>query len=254
MPKASKTSNTANLNISENVSDKTLSVIEPSLISEKKTKAPRTKVPKQSTEGNTVTVTVTEPTTVLDVPVTIQPALSLEDTTVTNTVSVIETEEPEVSVVSQSLEFVSKLNQISVLFNQLKTEYKTLEKKWLKELKASSKSSKHKKRKINANRAPSGFVKPALISDELATFLQKPVGTWLARTDVTREINLYIQKNKLQDTTNGRRIIPDGKLATLLKLQSTDELTYFNLQKYMSSHFIKAEKEVVQVAQASATV
>lgn len=252
MPKASKTTNTATLKVSENVSDKTLSVVEPSLLSEKKTKAPRVKAPKQSTEG--ITVSVTEPTTVLEEPVTIQPALSLEDTTVTNTVSVAETEEPEVSVVSQSLEFVSKLNQIGVLFNQLKTEYKTLEKKWLKELKASSKSSKHKKRKINANRAPSGFVKPALISDELATFLQKPVGTWLARTDVTREINLYIQKNKLQDTTNGRRIIPDGKLATLLKLQSTDELTYFNLQKYMSSHFIKAEKEVVPVAQASSTV
>jgi hypothetical protein len=30
-----------------------------------------------------------------------------------------------------------------------------------------------------------------------------------------------------------------------LKLKKTDELTYFNLQRYMSPHFSKAEKAVV---------
>jgi chromatin remodeling complex protein RSC6 len=64
----------------------------------------------------------------------------------------------------------------------------------------------------------------------------------MARTDVTREINTYIRTNKLQDKENGRKINPDKKLATLLKLKTTDELTYFNLQKYMSPHFAKAVK------------
>ena len=49
----------------------------------------------------------------------------------------------------------------------------------------------------------------------------------------------------LQDKENGRKIHPDAKLATLLKLKKTDELTYFNLQKYMSHHFAKSTKEVV---------
>jgi chromatin remodeling complex protein RSC6 len=57
---------------------------------------------------------------------------------------------------------------------------------------------------------------------------------------VTREINTYIKANKLQDPTNGRHIIPDAKLKTLLKIKKGEELTYFNLQKYMSTHFAKA--------------
>jgi len=83
-------------------------------------------------------------------------------------------------------------------------------------------------------------VKPTRISDELASFLGKDKGTEMARTDVTREINLYIRSNNLQDTANGRKINPDTKLTSLLKLKTTDELTYFNLQKYMSPHFQKA--------------
>jgi chromatin remodeling complex protein RSC6 len=64
----------------------------------------------------------------------------------------------------------------------------------------------------------------------------------MARTEVTRDINAYIRKNNLQDKANGRKINPDEKLAELLKLKKTDELTYFNLQRYMSPHFAKAVK------------
>jgi upstream activation factor subunit UAF30 len=70
----------------------------------------------------------------------------------------------------------------------------------------------------------------------------------MARTAVTRDINAYIRTNKLQDSTNGRKINPDAKLQTLLKLKKTDELTYFNLQRYMSPHFHKAEKAVASVS------
>ena len=85
----------------------------------------------------------------------------------------------------------------------------------------------------------SGFVKPSLISDELAIFLGKPFGTITKRTDVSSEINTYIQENGLQDPQNSRKIIPDEKLRTLLRINEGDELTYFNLQRYMKHHFIK---------------
>lgn len=84
-----------------------------------------------------------------------------------------------------------------------------------------------------------GIVKPTLISDELAIFLGKPIGTEMARTSVSKEINTYIRENWLQDPRNGRKINPDEKLRTLLRLSEGDELTYFNLQKYMKHHFIK---------------
>jgi len=142
-------------------------------------------------------------------------------------------------------EFLSKIQQMSGMVASLKADFRVLEKKWSRDLKAAQKQSSKRKRKTGT-RSPSGFVKPTRISDELATFLEKPSGTEMARTDVTRHINAYIRGNNLQDKANGRKINPDTKLASLLKLSKTDELTYFNLQKYMSPHFAKNVKvEVV---------
>jgi upstream activation factor subunit UAF30 len=155
--------------------------------------------------------------------------------------------EGEAPIAEQSVEFLAKLQQLGVLISSLKAEYRTLEKKWTRELKTAQKQSSKRKRKAG-NRAPSGFVKPTRISDELAKFLEKPTGSEMARTEVTREINTYIRAHNLQDKENGRKIIPDTKLATLLKLKKSDELTYFNLQRYMSPHFAKATKDVVVAA------
>jgi upstream activation factor subunit UAF30 len=153
--------------------------------------------------------------------------------------------EPEVDthVAEKPVEFLAKLQQLGVLISALKAEYRTLEKNWTRELKVAQKQSSKRKRKVG-NRAPSGFVKPTRISDELAKFLEKPSGSEMARTEVTRDINKYIRNHNLQDKENGRKINPDNKLATLLKLKKTDELTYFNLQRYMSPHFAKASKDV----------
>ena len=152
-------------------------------------------------------------------------------------------EEGDAPLAEQSVEFLAKLQQLGVLISSLKAEYRTLEKKWTRELKSAQKLSSKRKRKAG-NRAPSGFVKPTCISDELASFLGKDKGSEMARTEVTREINKYIRTNDLQDKKNGRKINPDTKLASLLKLKKTDELTYFNLQRYMSPHFAKATKTV----------
>lgn len=146
------------------------------------------------------------------------------------------------AITEQSANFMSKLQQLSVMLSTIKTEYRALEKKWSRDLKTAQKLSSKRKRKAG-NRAPSGFVKPTKISDELASFLGKEKGTEMARTEVTRDINKYIRTHNLQDKDNGRKINSDTKLAALLKLKKTDELTYFNLQRYMSPHFAKATKE-----------
>lgn len=143
----------------------------------------------------------------------------------------------------QSAELFTKLTQMSGIIASLKNEYRSLEKKWLREIKVAQKSQAKRKRK-SGNRQPSGFVKPTKISDELAQFLEKPVGSEMARTEVTREINKYIQAHQLQDKSNGRKIVPDAKLQALLKVEALQELTYFNLQRYMSPHFFSASKAV----------
>jgi len=150
--------------------------------------------------------------------------------------------EVDAPVAEKSVEFLAKLQQLGVVISTLKTEYRALEKQWSRELKTAQKQSSKRKRKAG-NRAPSGFVKPTRISDELAKFLEKPTGSEMARTEVTRDINKYIRTHNLQDKENGRKINPDTKLAALLKLKKTDELTYFNLQRYMSPHFAKATKD-----------
>ena len=142
------------------------------------------------------------------------------------------------SLLALYAEYSTKLQQSHNTWSQLRSEFKVLERQTFRELKNAEKVIK-KKRKAG-NRAPSGFVKPTLISSELAEFLGKPVGTEMARTEVTREINKYIQANSLQNKENGRHINPDKKLQSLLKLKKGEELTYFNLQRYMSPHFAKA--------------
>lgn len=79
--------------------------------------------------------------------------------------------------------------------------------------------------------------KPTLISNELCFFLGDPNETEMAHAKVTAKIIEYIRENDLQCKINGRRIIPDTKLAKLLKVKSNDTLTYFNLQRYLGPHF-----------------
>jgi len=150
--------------------------------------------------------------------------------------TVVETE-AESGISSDFTKILASIQEITSKISSLKTELRSLEKRATRELKAANK----KKRNVSKHpRTPSGFVKPTRISTELAAFLGKSEGTQMARTEVTKEINAYIRANHLQNKDNGRIINADAKLSALLKLKKGDELTYFNLQRYMSPHFPKA--------------
>lgn len=150
-------------------------------------------------------------------------------------VEVAVSEEPTLS--DSFTTMLAHLNALRSQITSLSSQLRSLRTRSEREIRQALKTSKKRK---STNRKPSGFVKPALISTELATFLSKPKGTEMARTEVTREINTYIRENNLQNPQNRRFILPDAKLRKLLKVGKTDELSYFNLQKYMSPHFPKA--------------
>ena len=154
-------------------------------------------------------------------------------------------------IASQFASISSKLQQVVAFAATLRSELRALERHAVKEIRTAQKASAKKRRKVG-NRAPSGFVKPTLISKELSEFLGKTDGSEMARTEVTREINAYIRNNNLQDKENGRRINPDTKLKSLLKLKKGEELTYFNLQRYMSPHFATAKTTAAAVALSAA--
>jgi len=170
---------------------------------------------------------------------TVDPVVPPVDTPVDTVVP--ETEAVDATSVLDILAaYGAKVHQHVAEAVQLKNEFKAIEKRVQRELKNAQKKASNRKR-TSGNRQPSGFIKPTLISTELAAFLGKPDGTELARTAVSKEINQYIRANSLQEPTNGRKINPDAKLAKLLKIGKGEELTYFNLQRYMKHHFVKAE-------------
>ena len=171
---------------------------------------------------------------------TTKPAEVAPTNPVTTTPATTEEPDLEEELSASCIELSAKLQNLCTQSTALKNEFKNLEKRFMKEIRTLCRAQARKK--IRAHRQPSGFVKPARISDELADFLQKTKGSEMARTDVTREINAYIRKNNLQDSVNGRKINADSKLQKLLKVGTGDELTYFNLQKFMSPHFYKENK------------
>lgn len=212
------------------------------------------------TSKQTTTAPLATPATVKDVAPATEPkkvaAKKPKANTVVEVPATVEKQDTPVAVVEEVVSedlvelltsFNNKINQGCAFFNSLKTQFKVLQKSVLKAHKTAQKVSNRKNRR-SGNRQPSGFVRPALISDELAVFLGKPIGTEMARTDVSKEINQYIRTNKLQDEKNGRQINADAKLTALLKLEGTDSLTYFNLQRYMKHHFVKIEVPVEAAA------
>ena len=144
------------------------------------------------------------------------------------------------SVASQLLEEKNQAHTnfqlIMNTISSLKVNMKNIDKLTTRLMKEAAKSSKKKK----ASNGLSGFEKPTLISDELAAFFGKDKDTLMARTEVSKLIHEYVKSNNLQMEGNCRVIKPDSKLQKLLGTDSSkEELTYFNLQKYLKKHFRK---------------
>ena len=137
---------------------------------------------------------------------------------------------------TQFVEVIQILNTFKTTITTLSSQLKVLERKVLKNMKKLEKESKKNKNK--GNRKASGFAVPTKISKDLCKFMGVTEGTQLARTEVTKYIIQYIKDNDLPDKSNRKIIKPNTKLKSLLKTKKDDEVTYFNLQKYMNKHFI----------------
>jgi chromatin remodeling complex protein RSC6 len=137
-------------------------------------------------------------------------------------------------------QFDGLINGLTLVKTQIITlqqTLKVLEKNVKKQMKGLKKEVT--KNKIKGNRQPSGFAKPSKVTKELCDFMNMTEGTEIARTEVTKALIEYIKENKLENKTNSRFIVPDDKLKFLLDIEDGHELTYFNIQKYMTKHFIK---------------
>lgn len=89
-------------------------------------------------------------------------------------------------------------------------------------------------------RANNAFLKLRPISDELCTFMSLPLKSQKSQTDVTKFIAGYVKSHNCFDPSFKRRILPDTKLAKLLRVTDKNEVSYLNLQTYLKVHFLKA--------------
>ena len=125
--------------------------------------------------------------------------------------------------------------QLTALGSQIKSAEKHVQKR-MKQLDKEIKKNKNK-----GNRNPSGFAKPSKISPQLCKFMGIKEGSEMARTEVTKYIIKYVKDKKLENPNDAQFIKPDNKLKSLLNMKNKDDhLTYFNIQRYMNKHFIKA--------------
>lgn len=97
-----------------------------------------------------------------------------------------------------------------------------------------------KKRTRKPQAQPSGFARPGPITHELSVFLGSAKGEPVARTTVTKQMSAYIKDNNLQNPERKREIVLDNSLAKLFSKKVGDTIEYFEIQKLLKNHYIKA--------------
>ena len=94
---------------------------------------------------------------------------------------------------------------------------------------------------LGSKRKPRGFACPTRVSDALCDFMGKLRGAKISRTETSTFLSKYIEDNGLQDPIRKNVIVPDEALVKLVGKDAieSEELTYFNMQKHLTQHFIK---------------
>jgi len=126
------------------------------------------------------------------------------------------------------------LTEMTALRNELKSLTKIVRK-----IKAKQDDPTGEK---SASRAKNnGFNREQKISEKLRIFLNLPEGKLVSRSTVTRSINEYVKANDLKHPDNGRILVLDQKLRDLLEPPADTQVTFLNLQKFLSPHYTKVE-------------
>ena len=120
----------------------------------------------------------------------------------------------------------------------LRAEVKTLT-KLVRKIKNTQEDPDGEKAKARA--ANNGFNRKQDVTPKLREFLGLPADELISRSEVTKIVNKYIIDKGLKHPENGRQIILDDKLRDLLAPPAEVVVTYLNLQKYLSPHYIKKE-------------
>jgi chromatin remodeling complex protein RSC6 len=154
---------------------------------------------------------------------------------------VVAAEVEEVRLEAEAKSITARLLAVRETVSELISEAKRLEKKAAKVQKLADKRRRRKAPVEGEEGKParvSIFQIPTGISPALCAFMGRPAGSKESRSNVTKFITTYVKEKNLKDKHD---IKGDAALLKLLNLKAEDKLTYFNLQKYLNVHYIKAE-------------
>uniref|UniRef100_A0A6C0K6I6 DM2 domain-containing protein n=1 Tax=viral metagenome TaxID=1070528 RepID=A0A6C0K6I6_9ZZZZ len=154
----------------------------------------------------------------------------------------VETSEaPVVSVQDDVKAMLTQASTVRETVGALVSELKRLEKRVAKLQKEADKRRRKTKKPVEGEEAAprklSIFEVPTGLSAELCSFLGLSNGSKESRSNVTKAITTYVKDHNLKNKHN---ITPDAKLKSLLGVKDGELLTYFNLQRYLNRHYLKA--------------
>ena len=150
-------------------------------------------------------------------------------------------EAPVASVQDDVKAMLTQANTVRETVGALVAELKRLEKRVARLQKDADKRRRRSKKPVEGEevkpRKPSIFELPTPLSNDLCSFLGVASGSKESRSNVTKAITTYVKLHELKDK---HTIKPDAKLRALLGVKEEEVLTYFNLQRYLNHHYLKA--------------
>lgn len=150
-------------------------------------------------------------------------------------------EAPVASVQDDVKAMLTQANTVRETVGALVAELKRLEKRVARLQKEADKRRRRSKKPVEGEevkpRKPSIFELPTPLSNDLCAFLGVASGSKESRSNVTKKITTYVKEHELKDK---HTIKPDTKLRALLGVKEEEVLTYFNLQRFLNHHYLKA--------------
>jgi len=199
-----------------------------------KNKAPKVAKTKASKKSKII-----EPIVLVETVAPVESVKTVAPVEPVKTVTALESVSSELDYSVEIGHLQTELRNTLTLVKNLLTHVTKLEKRMARDKKVVEKKIRTKPRRSSTGL--NGFSKPGPVSDEMRKFLSIGKEDLIARTQVTKSITTYCIENNLQNQSDKRIILPDKVLTKLLNIPKGEELTYFNLQKYMKVHFPNKE-------------
>jgi chromatin remodeling complex protein RSC6 len=148
-------------------------------------------------------------------------------------------------------ETINELKEFKSMVNGMTSDYISRLTDAVREIKQLRKTQK-KPRPTNVQgpKKPCTFELPSLLSDNMCTFLNLPLGSSMSQNDVTHAIHKYCKQNGLLQSGDNRIINPDEALLTVLSpVPEGVTLTYFTVQRYLKHNYTRTHESTTNPAE-----